>query len=179
MFTFDEIKQYRKILKEEKDEYLKAFYYYTCVYCGYGGKPYASPTKDKFNQYKKRNVSKDLILCRDTLFNCELRNEDYKNIKYSNCLYYCDPPYNNVGDNTYYGYNGNNHKNFNHLEFYEYISEISKTNKIIISYEDSEEIQNIYKNFNIHKINKKTINFNPNNKKNETLQTNELLITNY
>lgn len=177
--TFEEVKRFRYELDTEQNEYIRAFKYYTCIYCGYGGKPYASPTQDKFNQYKRRDVWKDLKLCRDTLFNCELFSKDYKEIKLNNWLYYCDPPYCKVGDNTYYGLKGKTHKDFNHISFFEYITEISKNNKVIISYEDSEIIRNLYKDWNIVSLNKKTVNFNPNNKNNETLQTNELLIMNY
>lgn len=177
--TFEDVKRFRYELDNEDDEYLRAFKYYTCVYCGYGGKPYASPTKDKFNQYKNRDIGKDLRLCRDTLFFAEILSKDYSELKYNGFLYYCDPPYYKVGDNTYYGLKGKSHKDFDHIRFKEYIDNISKTNKVIISYEDSKEIRELYRDFNFVELNKKTVNYNPNNKNNETLQTNELLIMNY
>lgn len=177
---FDNVKEFRKRLENDNLTNLeRAFLYYSCVYCGYGGKPYASPTRDKFNQYKKRNIHKDLSLCKKTLSYCELHCEDYHNIKADNAFWYCDPPYAKVGDNTYYGIKGKSHREFSHYDFFKYITEISRNNFVMISYEDSEFIRNLYQGWNFIEIPKKTVNFNPNNKRNETLKTNELLITNY
>lgn len=106
-------------------------------------------------------------------------SKDYSEIKLKNFLYYCDPPYYKVGDNTYYGLKGKSHKDFDHIRFFEYITNIAKENKVIISYEDSEPIRELYKDWNIVGLSKKTVNFNPNNKNNETLKTPELLIMNY
>lgn len=57
---FDDVKKFRYELDNEQDDYIRAFKYYSCVYCGYGGKPYASPTRDKFNQYKKNEMYKKI-----------------------------------------------------------------------------------------------------------------------
>lgn len=176
---FEDVRKLKQSLDCETNKIFRAFNYYTCVYCGYGGKPYASPTRDKYNQYKRRNIRKDIEFIYKTISKCEIYSKDYSDIIYNNCLYYCDPPYNKVGDNTYYGLKGKTHKDFDHLKFYNYIKEISKNNYTIISYEDSRPIRELYKDFNIISISKKTVNFNPNSKNNETLQTNELLIMNY
>ena len=55
----------------------------------------------------------------------------------------------------------------------------SMNNKIMISYEDSETIRELYKDWNIVEIDKNTINYNPRTKKSDTIKTNELLIMNY
>lgn len=179
--TFDDVRTFRYRL--DSDLHLpdleRAFLYYSCVYCGYGGKPYASPTSDKYNQYKKRNIKKDLAFCKSTLSRCDVKCEDYHNVMLQNAIYYCDPPYAKVGDNTYYGNKGNAHKEFDHLDFFNYISEISKNNFVMISYEDSEYIRNLYRGWNIVELPKKTVNYNPGKDKSETLTTNELLILNY
>lgn len=178
--TFDKVKTYRNKLNEDTLSDLdRAFLYYSCVYCGYGGKPYVSPTKDKYNQYKRRNITKDLTLCKNTLLKCDILCEDFHRVKYENAFYYCDPPYALVGDNTYYGSKGINHKGFNHYDFFKFITEIAKKNLVMISYEDSSFIRELYKEWYIIEIPKKTVNFNPKNKNNETLITNELLILNY
>lgn len=179
--TFDDVRTFR--YKLESDFHFpnleRAFLYYSCVYCGYGGKPYASPTQDKYNNYKKRDIRKDLTFCKSTLSRCEVRCEDYHDVKLQNAVYYCDPPYAKVGDNTYYGSKGKAHKEFDHIDFYNYILEISKSNFVMISYEDSEYIRNLYRGWYIVEIPKKTVNYNPGKDKSETLTTNELLILNY
>lgn len=179
--SFEEIKDFRKRLNSGVilSNLEKAFYYYTCVYCGYGGKPYATPTTDKFNQYKRRNIKKDLTLCKNTLSLCDIYCEDYREIIYTQAFYYADPPYAKVGDNKYYGSNGKNHKEFNHLEFNEFIKDIAKDNCVMISYEDSEFIRDLYKGWNIIPLPKNTINYNPGKKQSETIKTNEVLILSY
>jgi hypothetical protein len=52
-------------------------------------------------------------------------------------------------------------------------------NKIMISYEDSETIRELYKDWNIVEINKNTTNYNPRTKKSDIIKTDELLIMNY
>lgn len=179
--TFEEVRDFRKRLDDDKITSIdRAFLYYSCVYCGYGGKPYASPTRDKFNQYKNRNIHKDLALCKETLSQCQLLCEDYHNITgFSNAFIYCDPPYAKVGDNTYYGVKGKSHREFNHYDFFDYINAEAKRNYVLISYEDSDFIRSLYKGWDILELPKKTVNYNPSNGNNETLVTNELIITNY
>lgn len=179
--SFEDVKTFRKRLFEDKSltSEEKAFLYYSCVYCGYSGKPYASPTRDKYNQYKRRDIKKDLTLCKNTLSKCNIKCCDYNEIKLKNAFYYCDPPYAKVGDNTYYGNKGELHKGFDHNEFFEYVTELAKDNYIMISYEDSGYIRELYKDWNIIELNKKTVNWNPSKKVNETLKTDELMILNY
>jgi DNA adenine methylase len=183
-YNLEQIKGFREILKNKlfENEIEWAFYYYTCVYCGYGGKPYATPTKDKYSNYAKRDIKKDLQKCKNSLcnFDIDILNKEYKNIIFSNSFYYCDPPYCKVGATEYYGQNGENHKNFNHEDFFNFVNMLSNmNNKIMISYEDSEPIRKLYKNWNIIGIDKNTTNYNPKTKKSDIIKTNELLIMNY
>ena len=176
-YSMLDIKNFKNEL-ENDEPLLRAFKYYSMIYSCFGGKPYDVPTKDKYNNYIKRNVEKDLLLCKSTLSNCSILNKDYKELIYSDILYYCDPPYYKVSSNTYYGKNGKNHKDFDHGEFAEWIKDRSKNNKIIISYEDSDYIRSLYKDFNIKEISKKTTTFSK-NENNRTIDTPELLIMNY
>lgn len=177
--TLDKVKEFRNILKTNNISQIeRAFIYYTCDYCGYGGQAYATPTQDKFNQYKSRNIYKDLQRCKNTLRNCKIYNQDYTNINFENSFYYCDPPYYKVA-RPYYGYNGINHKGFNHEEFNKWITKIGENNKVMISYDDSDHIRELYKNWNIIEIPKNTIAYSPKNKNSVTVITNELLILNY
>ena len=183
-YNLEQIKDFRKCLKDKKffNEIEQSFYYYTCIYCGYGGKPYATPTKDKYSNYTRRDIREDLKKCKSSIcnFNVDILNEDYRNIIFSNSFYYCDPPYCKVGAKEYYGQNGENHKNFNHEDFCKFVSMLSSmNNKIMISYEDSKTIRDLYKDWNIVEIDKNTTNYNPRTKKSDTIKTNELLIMNY
>lgn len=181
--TFEEVKQFRYQLSEEKDELIRAYKYYVCVYNGFSGKVYDTPTKSNLEAFKKRNVKKDFDLINKTLSTCDLISEDYHNVKYSNCLYYCDPPYYKVGKNKnrhdYYGLKGENHKEFNHEEFSEFIKDIAKNNYVIISYEDSEAVRNLYKGWRFIEIDKKSSNYNTKTKMGISQNTPELLIMNY
>lgn len=180
-YTFENIKVFRNHLQNRifQDNIEWAFFYYTCVYCGYGGKPYATPTMDKYNQYMNRDIYLDLVRCKKCLSKSTILNQSYQNIIYDDVFYYCDPPYCKVGANEYYGQSGENHKNFNHTDFYNYITKIAKTNRVLISYEDSEYIRDLYRDWTIVPIIKHTVNYNPGTKKSETLQTNEILVMNY
>lgn len=61
------------------------------------------------------------------LLNANFTNEDYRNIIIpDNSIIYCDPPYENTT-----GYRSL--KKFNHEEFWEYMRQISKNNKVFIS----------------------------------------------
>lgn len=63
---------------------------------------------------------------------------------------YLDPPY--FGNKTVglYGDKGKLHKNFDHLTLFEWINAHSANNKIMISYDDSPYIRELYKDYNIY-----------------------------
>lgn len=94
--------------------------------CSFGGKWFGGYARDKQNvNYclrSKNSVLKDLNNLRNAIFLCK----DYKNIEYhKNDIIYADPPYK--------GTTGYNHKKFDTDEFWEYASEVSKTNMMFIS----------------------------------------------
>lgn len=178
--TYEEVKGYRYLLNStDLEESKMAFMYYTCVYCGWGGKVYQCPTKDNYNKYMNRNIERDVLRCKATLEKCIIKCEDYHNIQVKNSLIYCDPPYAKVADLTYYGAKGESHKNFNHEEFKSYIENQKKDNFVMISYEDSDYIRNLYKDWNLIELNKKVVYYDNKEKRGKSIIANELLILNY
>lgn len=63
---------------------------------------------------------------------------------------YLDPPYCDNKDKGLYGKNGELHKYFNHKELFEWVNKHSKDNKIMLSYDDSPYIRELYKDYNIY-----------------------------
>lgn len=63
---------------------------------------------------------------------------------------YLDPPYYSNKDKGLYGKKGELHKNFNHEELFEWVKKHSADNKIMLSYDDSPYIRELYKDYNIY-----------------------------
>ena len=63
---------------------------------------------------------------------------------------YLDPPYYYNMDIGLYGKRGSFHKNFDHEKLAEWIDEHSVNNSIMMSYDDSPYIRELYKNYNIY-----------------------------
>lgn len=63
---------------------------------------------------------------------------------------YLDPPYYGNKDKGLYGEKGKLHKEFNHLELFEWVNKLSPDNKIMLSYDDSPYIRELYKDYNIY-----------------------------
>ena len=96
--------------------------------CSFGGKWFGGYGR---NVKTKRNLASEAIhsLDRDigNLLNAKFYCEDYKNIVIpNNSIVYCDPPY--VGTTGYRSV-----EKFNTNEFWDYIRQISKNNKVFVS----------------------------------------------
>lgn len=65
----------------------------------------------------------------------------------SNCVVFLDPPYMLDKGSTLYGKNGSKHKNFDHERLHRVVS--SLTVPWIMTYNDCEEVRNLYKDFHI------------------------------
>ena len=63
---------------------------------------------------------------------------------------YLDPPYYYNMASGLYGKRGSFHKNFDHDKLAEWVSEHSVDNRIMMSYDDSPYIRELYKNYNIY-----------------------------
>ena len=63
---------------------------------------------------------------------------------------YLDPPYFGNKKTGLYGEKGELHKGFNHLELLEWVNKHRDNNLIMISYDDSPYIRELYKDYNIY-----------------------------
>lgn len=87
--------------------------------------------------------------------NVNFINEDFINLENTiseikDYFIYLDPPYYSNKDKGLYGKKGELHKNFNHLELFNFVNRLSETNQIMISYDDDPYIKELYKNYNIY-----------------------------
>jgi DNA adenine methylase len=118
-------------IKQNKDNYNKELVSIVGFCSSFRGKwfgGYAGITKSNNGKIRNyydesiRNISKQINSLKDV----EFKNSDYKEGEYSNSLIYCDPPYENT---TKYDANDS----FNHVEFWEWVRKMSKTNIVLIS----------------------------------------------
>ena len=103
-----------------------------------------SGCKNIGNLFNKKNI---------IFSNCDFRNFDYANI--NNSFIYLDPPYFSNSKNKLYGKDGLLHKNFDHQKLKDFVDQISKNNKIMMSYDNCDEIKNIYNKYSISTFNKR------------------------
>lgn len=94
--------------------------------CSFGGKWFGGYARNKTNTnyalQSKKSLLKDMEGLWDTKFICE----DYKDVNIPpNAIVYADPPYDNT---TGYG-----KEKFNTSDFWEYITNLSKTNLVFVS----------------------------------------------
>jgi len=112
--------------------------------------------------------------------NVLLENSSFENAlinTQNNFFVYADPPYYGNSKKGLYGKDGLLHKEFDHILFHEMICEISKKNKILISYDNNEFIKQMYSNFKINFFEKKYSMTNTGN--NLCKMGQEILISNY
>lgn len=95
---------------------------------GYGAEITRKSTGKTYNAYLEAKNN----LMQQNLENIEFRHCDYKDVSYKNALIYCDPPY--FGTKQY-GIS----KDFNHLEFWQWVREQSKDNVVLVSEETAPE----------------------------------------
>ena len=91
----------------------------------------------------------------DVIQNVNFTNENFSNLEnvignIEGYFIYLDPPYYGNKEKGLYGEKGILHKEFNHLELFEWIKKYSDNNKIMLSYDDSPFIRELYKDFNIY-----------------------------
>lgn len=79
-------------------------------------------TQRNYIEESIRGMSKGLPLIKTVEFYCA----DYYDLKFENCLIYCDPPY--FGTKTY-----NTSKNFDHGKFFDWCREQTKKNIVFVS----------------------------------------------
>ena len=94
---------------------------------------FSKRNKIYFQHFSKRNNNLD-----DNINNID----DY--------FIYLDPPYFDNKNKGLYGKKGELHKGFDHLKLFEWVDKHSKNNKVMLSYDDSPYIRELYKNYNIY-----------------------------
>lgn len=119
-----------------------------------------------------------LSLVSHILQRVEIYNFDYEylmNLPGDNVLIFLDPPYYSATSSKLYGKNGKLHTEFDHLRFFEVVSK--SKHKVLITYDDSEFIRKLYKDF--YKI-PWNLKYGMTNYGKDYLRTgNELLIANF
>lgn len=115
-------------------------------------KNYSSQAYDRNFSIRCINKIKDIstILKTTNFLNTDFINLNKFIEDISGYFIYLDPPYFGNKDKGLYGKDGKLHKNFNHLELFEWVKKYSLNNKIMISYDDSPYIRELYKDFNIY-----------------------------
>lgn len=95
---------------------------------GYGAEITRKSTGKTYNAYLEAKNN----LLQQNLDGIKFYNCDYKDVSYKSALIYCDPPY--FGTKQY-GVS----KDFNHLEFWQWVREQSKDNIVLVSEETAPE----------------------------------------
>lgn len=115
-------------------------------------KNYSSQAYDRNFSIRCINKIKDIstILKTTNFLNTDFINLNNFIEDISGYFIYLDPPYFGNKDKGLYGKDGKLHKNFNHLDLFEWVKKYSLNNKIMISYDDSPYIRELYKDFNIY-----------------------------
>ncbi len=128
------------LISIDKTEIAAMFYVLNrCSFSGMGLSGGMSPNHPRFtpNQIDSVVNFKDVFEVKHLSFE--------KSIPIHNCLIYADPPY--LINQSLYGTKGNMHTGFNHV----LLSEIlNKRGNFIISYNDSEEVKNMYSDHDFH-----------------------------
>ena len=126
----------------------------------------------------------DRIKSASTLLkNTNITNMDYIDVINSipnndnDTFIFLDPPYYSNKKSLLYGPNGQLHKTFDHDKLFQYISNV-KT-KWLITYDNSEYIKSLYKNYNISNLNFTYGMNNVSKNKNNDMNATEIIIKNY
>ena len=150
-------KQYNKETFIEKFKHLnrdKASHFFIANKTSFSGlnNNYSSQAYDRNFSIKCIEKIKDVS---DVIKNTDFINSDFNDldnqIKDINGYFiYLDPPYFGNKKIGLYGEKGELHKNFNHEQLFEWVKKHSSNNKIMLSYDDSPYIRELYKDFNIY-----------------------------
>lgn len=114
-------KDYEIIKKYGVDE-LKAFVGFGC---SFSGKYFGGFARNNRTDNYARNAKNSLLRKMETMKNVKFECKDYRELRYTNTLIYCDPPYANT--------TGYSVGNFDSNEFWQWCREMSKCNTVIIS----------------------------------------------
>lgn len=132
----------------------KASHFFTSNKTSFSGlnKNYSSQAYDRNFSIKCIEKIKDVS---KVIHYTNFINRDYRELedvidKIDGYFIYLDPPYFGNRDKGLYGDKGKLHKEFNHNDLFEWVDKHSKNNKIMLSYDDSPYIRELYKDYNIY-----------------------------
>lgn len=116
------------------------------------GKNYSSQAYDRNFSLRCINKIQDVS---EVIQNVNFVNSDFVDLdnhidNIEGYFIYLDPPYYGNKDKGLYGKKGELHKGFNHIELFNWVDKHSKNNKIMLSYDDSPYIRELYKDYNIY-----------------------------
>jgi DNA adenine methylase len=150
--TKEEFSTIRTNILNEENSLTQAYYYFIVNRCSFSGATLSGGfskeaskkrfTKTSVDRINNLNLSKFMIY-----------NEDFTSFINSKCLngiIFLDPPYYLEKQSKLYGNNGDMHENFDHKSLYHILK---KKKNWIMTYNNCEFIQNLYKDFTIIEVN--------------------------
>jgi DNA adenine methylase len=150
-------KQYNKETFIEKFKQLnrdKASHFFIANKTSFSGlnKNYSIQAYDRNLSIKCINKIKDVS---NVVQNVNFVNSDFDNLddvvgNIEGYFIYLDPPYYGNKKTGLYGDKGELHKEFDHEKLFKWVEKHSKNNKIMLSYDDSPYIRELYKDYNIY-----------------------------
>lgn len=168
--------KYQKLLQEYENpnriyDLEAARWFYVVNRCSFSGLTLSGGMSKDHPRFNQRSVD---ALTKYNYSNIDFHTADFtQSIKFSknSDLVFMDPPY-HIESNNLYGVRGDLHNDFNHEQLSECIKRDLKDTKFMLCYNDSKVIRELYKDYNIVKL---EWSYSINNK----TKSNEILITNY
>lgn len=116
------------------------------------GNNYSSQAYDKNFSLNSINKIQDVsdVIKNTNFVNCDFSELEKQIVNIDGYFIYLDPPYYGNKNKGLYGEKGELHKGFNHNKLFEWVEKHSKNNKIMLSYDDSPYIREMYKDYNIY-----------------------------
>lgn len=125
----DEYMKVRDSFKKQDGLYEDWYYAYVGFLCSFSGKWWGSFARGSryeggtpYNKERQNNLEKQI----PKMLNCKFEQADYKDLSFKNKVIYCDPPY-VMSTHKYYK------EAFNVDEFWNWVREQSKWNKVFVS----------------------------------------------
>lgn len=143
--TFLEIRE--KISDTKLNEYVRAAYFFVINRSSFSGSTLSGGFSKQSGE-KRFTVSSIKRVKNFDSTDIHVSHAHFRDSikKHDNILLYCDPPYYLKSKSNLYGNKGNLHNNFEHNELCEILK---KRDKWILSYNNCEEIKELYKDYRI------------------------------
>lgn len=136
---------------ESADEFWKSVYFYYLNKCSFSGlTENGTCSTQAWSQNFSEKSIKSLSDLEDILRGVKITNLHYKDVigcEGDNVFIYLDPPYDIGKQNVLYGRDGNIHREFDHMEFFDDINRCR--HNLLISYNDSETLRERFKDYYI------------------------------